>query len=219
MVRVENRFVVKNNLSKLLKEHGMTGEELAKRIDVTPPTISRFKKSKTVLSMDKIVKLTKVLNITIGELFGEVPVDYRDVMNIKYVENINQFSNSEELNDEKNYTLYGMSTSLLVRMGIKKPTGILMTKISNNSMYDTVSPTDNLLIETKDVDIDRDGLYLIEEQGRLEVRRITIMNDINSITTKVDNPKHIGYTGRNYTRKEVGDIVCGRVLKVVKNDV
>jgi hypothetical protein len=86
-------------------------------------------------------------------------------------------------------------------------------------MYDTISPTDYIIVDVLDKEVDRDGLYLIVEQSMLEIRRIRILKDVDGIATSVDNKRHIGYTSSTYLRGDIKNVVCGKILKIVKNDI
>lgn len=219
MPRIKLEKTIKNNLGQILKDKKMTAEDLAAKIHTTPATISRFKNLKTNLSMDSIIDITQVLGITIGELFGEIPVNYKDIKNIRYFEDINKFNDCSELDNKDFYSLFGISTELMkifeIIVDLKN---IIITKTSNNSMYPTISTTDFIIIDLSQKIINRDGLYLIVEQGRLEVRRLTINEREDKVRITLDNEKYMGNLGKNDGRKEIEKSVCGKVIKILKRD-
>jgi transcriptional regulator with XRE-family HTH domain len=167
----EKKAIKKNCLDRLLKEKNMTAEELAKKIKVTPSSISQFKNSKANLTIQNIMDIATALDIGVGEIFGEIPVDYRNIINVKYTEDLNLHKNYENMLKSDICINYAMDSKLLeILCGIKKPADILISRISSNSMYETIGANDLIIIDVshKKV-IDRDGLYLMEEQNLLEI--------------------------------------------------
>lgn len=61
--------------------------------------------------------------------------------------------------------------------------------------------------------VERDGLYLVKEQGKLEIRRVRI-NEDNNLDVSLDNKKYVGGISRVYDRND--DVICGKVLKIIK---
>ncbi len=215
MPRIKLEKTIKNNLGQILKDKKMTAEDLAAKIHTTPATISRFKNLKTNLSMDSIIDITQVLGITIGELFGEIPVNYKDIINIRYIDNINNYSSCDNL--ETIGQLYGISANLLAEIGLNNSQKLIMTKILNNSMYDLISPTDDIIIDITDNTFNRDDIYLMEDQNRLDIRLLTLIKDDNKINVSMYNKRFTGNLSSNYERAEINKLICGRVVKILKN--
>ncbi len=207
---------IHNRLDIILKEKNITADELAKKTGITAATISRFKNFKTNLSMENIFDITKALDINLGELFGETLVNYKDLVNVKFIPNINLFNCYEELENKNNFLNFAISSFLLNELGIKKVINLIITNINNNSMYSTISPTDYLIIDLNEKTIERDGLYLVNEQGQFEIRRVRI-NEDNNLEISVDNKRFIGGYSKIYDRKN--NIIHGKVLKIIKNDI
>ena len=216
MLKADSTKKIKNNLGQILKDKKMTAEELASKINITAASVSRFKNSKANISMDNIFDIIKVLDITLGELFGEVPVNYKDIINIKFINNINKFQSCQELFSENNFKLFSISKNLLNVLEITVDlSNIIITKVSNNAMYETISTTDFVIINL-DSGIDKDGLYLIQDQNTLEIRRIEIIQEEEKVKISIDNQKHLGSISKNYNREEADKLVCGKVLKIIK---
>lgn len=61
-----------SNIRHIREEQGISQAELAKKIGVTPSTISQVESNLISLSLPAIVKLIKILNIPVGYLFNEL---------------------------------------------------------------------------------------------------------------------------------------------------
>lgn len=60
----------KENLMRLRKERGLSQEQLANEINVTRQTISKWELGDTVPDMNKLIELSRLLNISVDELIG-----------------------------------------------------------------------------------------------------------------------------------------------------
>jgi transcriptional regulator with XRE-family HTH domain len=210
----------KNSVDELLKRKNITSDELAKRTKLGKSAISQFKNQKNGLSIENVIKITKVFGCSIGELFCEIPLDFKDIENIKIISNINNFACVDDiLSNSNNYNNYGISKKLLGLLGAKNQYEIILTNINNTSMYNTINSNDYVFIDIKEKNIVKDGLYLIKEHGTLEIRRI-IINDKNStVSILKDNKEYKGSLEKNYKMSELEDIVDGKVLKIIKDDI
>jgi transcriptional regulator with XRE-family HTH domain len=208
-----------NNLNVLLEERGMTADELAKKTNLTAASISLFRNMKGNVSLGNIYKIMRVLNVSIGELFGEIPVDFKNLLNIRYIENINSYKSYNEVLETKNYRNYSIDSTLLdLVCGVKKPSDVAITRLGNNSMYNTIGANDLVIVDTSQKNIDRNGLYLVIEQNLLEIRRITINEKTREIDITVDNKSYLGGSLRHLTEKELEGSIEGKVLKIIKKD-
>jgi transcriptional regulator with XRE-family HTH domain len=208
-----------NNLNAFLEERNMTADELAKKTGLTAASISLFRNMKGNVSLGNIYKIMKVLNVSLGELFGEIPINYKNILNIRYVEDINLYKNYNEVLETKNYKNYSIDNTLLdIICGVKKPADIIITKLGNNSMYSTIGASDLVIVDTSQKNIDRNGLYLVIEQNLLEIRRITIDEKRREIDITVDNKSYLGGSLRHLTEKELEGSIEGKVLKIIKKD-
>jgi transcriptional regulator with XRE-family HTH domain len=210
---------MKNNLNVLLKERGMTADELAQRTGLDPSSISLFRNMKGNISLGNIYEIMEVLNVSLGELFGEIPVNYRSIINIKYIENIDMYSNILEVEENRKQIAYGIDKNLLsVIVGARQTTDIIIATIGNNSMYDTVSTTDLIAIDLSHRTIDKNGLYLVLEQEHFEIRRILFDEERNEVNISLDNRKFMGNLGKNQKKEDAEKVVFGKVLRIMKKD-
>lgn len=62
------KYKAKPKMNELRKQKGWTGKELAERVGVTEPTISRFD-SQSRYDIDVLVSVSKALEVSIEDLF------------------------------------------------------------------------------------------------------------------------------------------------------
>ena len=62
-------------LTELRKKAGMSQEELGYKLNVTRQTVSKWELGQTTPEMDKLVELSKIFNVTIDELTGDVQIN------------------------------------------------------------------------------------------------------------------------------------------------
>jgi len=59
-----------------LREHEITQEEFAEKLEVTPRTLSNWLSAKNAVDFDKLDVIAKTLGIGLEDLFGDIPQDY-----------------------------------------------------------------------------------------------------------------------------------------------
>lgn len=62
------------SVRRLREEQGLTQEELARRVGVSPPAVSKWERGLAFPSMGKVVKLAEVFGVTVNEVVSGKPV-------------------------------------------------------------------------------------------------------------------------------------------------
>ena len=62
-------------LKELLKEKGITGKEMALRVDVTEASISNLVKGDSIPRKDLLLKIAEVLDVDVRDLFNSTKPD------------------------------------------------------------------------------------------------------------------------------------------------
>lgn len=91
----------KDRLILLRKKQGWSQEDLAEKVDVTRQTISKWESRQTMPEVDKVIKLSKLYNLTMDELlYGEDKIETESIKsNTVIAENPN---NTNYNNDDTN---------------------------------------------------------------------------------------------------------------------
>lgn len=69
---------VGKNIAKFRKEKNLTQEELAKKINVSPKTISSYENNRNLPTIETLLLLSQVLEVSIDEIVGKTNKDKND---------------------------------------------------------------------------------------------------------------------------------------------
>jgi transcriptional regulator with XRE-family HTH domain len=67
----ESNFDIGNKIRSLRKEHGYTMIELAEKLSITQPQLSRIENNVNLIQLDTLRLLCSIFNITLSEFFYE----------------------------------------------------------------------------------------------------------------------------------------------------
>jgi len=94
-----NLEIIGSKITKLRKELNLTQLELSEKIYVTPQAVSKWEKGKSVPSIEVLVELTKLFNVSIDYLLDNTEIsdyDYESMFhNYSRAAALNKFINSE----------------------------------------------------------------------------------------------------------------------------
>ncbi|MDR0572346.1 MAG: helix-turn-helix domain-containing protein, partial [Rickettsiales bacterium] len=192
-----------------------TLEELSKKINMSRGNLSQIERGKVKITQENVDKLTTTLNVSVSELFGEQPIGQNQVKMIKYTDNITSINSYSEI---ENVEMFIFDEKFLSFVGIRdKFKNILIIKAPNNSMYPIIENGDVVFVDIGEREIIRDGLYIILEQGILQIRKAVIDKKNERITISITNKSSIGNIENNYKQDELVDRVYGRILFYTKS--
>lgn len=122
-----NLEVIGSKITKLRKESNLTQLELAEKIYVTPQAVSKWEKGKSVPSIEVLIELTKLFNISIDYLLDNTEIndnDYESMFsNYSRAAALNKFINSESPSKHVNkifYLLNKTERELIINLIISK---------------------------------------------------------------------------------------------------
>jgi transcriptional regulator with XRE-family HTH domain len=87
-------------ITQLRKQHHLSQEELAKRAQVSRTIIGNYERNTNTPSIEVLVKLARVFNVTVDYLIGEGQLSSLDKDTIKRIEDIENLSE-----ENKNFVL------------------------------------------------------------------------------------------------------------------
>lgn len=65
---------IKLRIRELREQHGISQEELAQRLGVEPPAVSKWDRNLTFPRMDKLVAMADIFGCTVDYILGREPV-------------------------------------------------------------------------------------------------------------------------------------------------
>jgi transcriptional regulator with XRE-family HTH domain len=102
--------MIGSKITKQRKELNLTQLELAEKIYVTPQAVSKWEKGKSVPSIEILIELTKLFNISIDYLLDDSEIkehDYESMFNnYSRAAALNKFLNSESPSKQVNKIFY-----------------------------------------------------------------------------------------------------------------
>jgi DNA-binding Xre family transcriptional regulator len=213
------------NLEYLLKTKKMKASELVKELGITDSAFSQFRNRKSTLSKETLLKLAKILNCTIEEILDEEELVVKNIISVKNYTNIldNFFVDCGKFNlfidDEKNYVVTSVDKEIMKSISIMNS---LEKIISFVYKYDSMTPTiqdrDLVYVDLNYNNMLDDGIYLINEDSTLKIRRIKKENPTKpTITIKSDNKDDVDYKEYNLLPEVLRKIVYGRVIYYARN--
>ncbi|KFZ26611.1 MAG: transcriptional repressor DicA [Candidatus Izimaplasma bacterium HR2] len=125
-----------NKITNLRKDLNLTQAELAKTLYVTPQAVSKWEKGKSVPSIELLIELTTLFNVSIDFLLEDTEIlddDYKSIF--KYYSRaaaLNKFINSKSHNEDVNKIFYLLEDSerkLIINMIISNSLDIDLTHL------------------------------------------------------------------------------------------
>jgi len=105
-----NLEIIGSKITKLRKDLNLTQLELAEKIYVTPQAVSKWEKGKSVPSIEVLIELTKLFDISIDYLLDNTEIndqDYESMFNnYSRATALNKFINSEDPSKQVNKIFY-----------------------------------------------------------------------------------------------------------------
>ncbi len=122
-----NLETIGSKITKLRKEFKLTQLELAEKIYVTPQAVSKWEKGKSIPSIEVLIELTKLFNISIDYLLDNTEIlehDYKSMFkNYSRAAALNKFINSKFPSENINKIFYLLNKSereLIINLIITK---------------------------------------------------------------------------------------------------
>lgn len=63
-----------DSIRTLREAHNMTQEELAKRLGVKPPAVSKWERGLTYPKMENVFKMAEIFGVSMGVVMGKEPI-------------------------------------------------------------------------------------------------------------------------------------------------
>ena len=162
-----------NQLKEIRTQKGMSQEDLAKLLQTTKASVSRYEREDQRITLPLLRKLSKALRCSMSELIGEKEFNQQTVQ-------IEMLPNSKN----KGY--------IMIDKGILDTVNIQESTKGHFCVGDNMSPTirhdDFYLLDTELLDIQQNGIFLIEADGDAFLVRSTRNKITKATSLSYDNP-------------------------------
>ena len=162
-----------NQLKEIRRSKGMSQEDLAKLLQTTKASVSRYEREDQRITLPLLQRLSKALRCSISELIGEKEFNQQTVQ-------ITMLPNSKN------------KGTIMIDKGILESVNIQESTKGNFCVGDNMSPTikhdDFFLVDTELLDIQQNGIFLIEADGDAFLVRSTRNKITKATSLSYDNP-------------------------------
>lgn len=207
------KMVIANNIKKLREINNLSVAEFANKIGTTRQNLYAIEKGERALSMQLQKNICEFLDCNIVDLYNDknVIIKKTNVIKIKYYkdlikENFVNFTNIE-------FEIIEIPERLLELLNIKNYLNVIILKSYEKNMEPTISNNDFLLVDLDNKNILNDKLYIIDENGKLKIKRIKRSNPFNSVVIfQSDNQIDGEYPPYELTLIEAKEMILGQIV-------
>lgn len=198
---------MENYLKKIREDKKISVIQLSKMTGIPRDTIYKIENGISSIKKENMELLTKALNVTIFEIYG----GQSSLICLKYYKNFYEISSFDGTTND--YELVGVSERLLEMLNIKNYLNVIILKSYEKNMEPTISNNDFLLVDLDNKNILNDKLYIIDENGKLKIKRIKRSNPFNSVVIfQSDNQIDGEYPPYEVTLIKAKEMILGQVV-------
>ena len=191
MERVAHRF------GEQLKGMGLSVAEAARQLRYSDANRLRsYLTNRTEPDLAEFAKLCHFFNVNPGEVLGlPVMLDADEYERVKVVDarasaGPGAMGDSEQVKHHVAFRREWLRT--VTRAPVEKLTVI---EADGSSMEPTIHDGDHLLVDTTQTNPRKDGLYVFEWDGFINVKRVTVNHATRTVSLRSDNPAHDSWDG------------------------
>ncbi len=181
-----------SRLAEIRSSKGMTQAVLADHMNTSSVSISRYEKEDQRLTLPLLRKLAKILDTTVADIAGEeiaLPEEEFTLVSV-YDAKASAGPGLVVFEDEKAIHQVAFRHEWLRRVTNAPIEMLAVIEADGESMAETIHHGDTLLVDRTQRDPRREGIYVINWDGLLNVKRITVNVASKTLTISSDNPAH-----------------------------
>ena len=218
---------MQNNLKKIMRDKGVTQQQIADALGVSRPTISYWSKSES-LPAKVAMSLCAFLQVPLSALYGDTQEeDGKTIVYVRGLESVRpgyvrvpifdvsgSCGNDGDVNETAGGVLVAGAVDLaewFVRSlpGVVSARSLEIIASSGDSMSPTIEERSLVIVDKAQQAIRADGVYCLRVDGELFIKRI--MRGLDGTLTLIsDNPR---YPQRTIKRSDLpGTAVIGRIV-------
>lgn len=168
---MKDKLIFTEALSFWLRKKTMTQGELAKRLGVTPNSISQYKTGERTPPMDKLEDLVKALGVSLPEFFACRDDSKPDIVFIEKVKARPRAGAGGLEIDSDHDGFYSFHSSFIARKGGTEKT-MKLFEVAGDSMEPLLSDGDMIMVNTGEKDVRSGRVYLLRIGDELMVKRL-----------------------------------------------
>lgn len=158
--------------------------DIAKELNISKEHLCRNKKENKV-PLESIINFCAKENLVINYMLFDQSLDslYKNtdnIIKIKYFKNINCSAGGGAFNYDDNFEYISIDRAFidsLYKSNLAKDNSLFAIKIIGDSMEDKIFNDDIVLVDKENIDITKDGIFVISTNIGLFVKRINVLSD------------------------------------------
>lgn len=202
----------------------LSDAEIARRIGISPERYGNYVRDRRQADYDTLMTMCRVLQVNPNFLFGledgellpAAPIagdgltyDQETYVPVP-VFDMRASAGAGSIVDENPQPIHASFYRLewLRRVTMAGPDQLAVVRVSGDSMWDTLHDGDHVLIDRTQVSLRKEGLFVIDVEGEVYVKRCSFRPDTKRVMMRSDNPAYP--TWDNINPDHV--VVIGRVI-------
>lgn len=218
--------IQKNNVMRIRLARGYKSrQKFADLLGVSPQQMHNIEVKYTTITPQNQQKLCQILKCSLDDLYTEdLRLDNQllnrdDCVELKYYRDVFAAAGRGCINDDEGFERLKFYTGLLIELGIKNYENICVLRAKGNSMSPTIEDSDFLLVDLTKKEIFNRKIYIINENGLLKVKRLTMQDPFaDEIIVLSDNQNANEFPPYSITKEKAdGVFICGQVIAYFRN--
>jgi len=221
-------MTISNNVRKMRLNRGLTQQDLAKMMDTTVVSISRYERESSRINIPLLARFSVALKCSIHELISDdTNLMWSDIeaVSIPLLDTMSDVPKGK-LGD-KEY-LKSLNSISFKRNFVKSITNasiesLIITRSNDQGMYPTIKPQDYVFLSFEDKSISDNRIYLVDD-GSLSLRRVSYSHLKSKLELICDNAATVSdrrlYPTVSYEQEEISKVeIIARVVAVLSTNM
>jgi phage repressor protein C with HTH and peptisase S24 domain len=188
-----------SKLRSLRESRGLTQKQVAKALGVTEVSVSRYESQDQRLTLPLLQQLARVLRCSVAEIAGEKPAAAAGRAGPGLGEEFALLPSFDLRASAGGGSIFDREREAarvaFRRQWLKSVTGapldqLVVIEADGDSMEPSIHDGDHMLVDRSQTNPRRDGIYVINWDGHINVKRVTTDPARKRIVISSDNPKY-----------------------------
>lgn len=196
------------NALRLARERrGWTQRQLADALKCRPGSVSRYEREDSRLNLELMRKIAAVLDCSIAEIAGEVEIDRANsIVDIPELEVELSAGSGSEAGEEALSRVWSFDRDFVSTLGGNADTLRIVT-VRGDSMEPELRNGERVAVNTSDVDYRSGGIFAIEWDGGVLVKRLQSGSKPGELIIKSENKNYDPATVSSSEIRVIGRVV------------
>lgn len=170
------------HIRQIRQARGMTLAQVAKRLDTTPATISRWEREPQRVTVPVLRNLASVLRVSVSDLLGIGGAGRTGGGNLVTVSGLADAADKKQQFD----------AAFIRSLTDQNPETLAVMRVDGDAMEPTLHDGDQTLVDLTHTTVDRAGMFVFQQGDKAAIRRAIPQLGTGQVLIKADNPAYGG---------------------------